>query len=53
MTKSPYPLLDSTMLGPLLVCANIFLGCPVPEVYLLSAVLVRGHTHAHTHTHTL
>lgn len=40
MTKSPYPLLDSTMLGPLLVCANIFLGCPVPEVYLLSAVLV-------------
>ena len=34
MTKSPYPLLDFIMIGPLLAYANIYFGSPLPEFYL-------------------
>ena len=35
MTKSPYPLLDSITIGPLLAYANIYFGSPLPELYLI------------------
>ena len=35
MTKSPYPLLDSIMVGPLLAYANIYFSSPLPELYLV------------------
>ena len=40
MTKSPYPLLDSIMLGPLLAYANIYFDSPIPELYLALAIAV-------------
>ena len=40
MTKSPYPLLDFIMVGPLLAFANIYFGSPVPELYVALAVAV-------------
>ena len=40
MTKSPYPLLDSIMVWPLLAYANIYFGSPVPEVYVAIAMAV-------------
>ena len=40
MTKSPYPLLDTSMLGPLLACLNVWLPLPFPEVYVLLLVAV-------------
>ena len=40
MTKSPYPLLDSIMIGPLMAYANIYFGSPVPELYLVLAIAV-------------
>ena len=40
MTKSPYPLLDTSMLGPLLACFNVWLPLPFPEVYVLLLVAV-------------
>lgn len=40
MTKSPFPLLDSIMLGPLIAFLNVYFGPFVPETYLLVAVAV-------------
>ena len=40
MTKSPYPLLDSIMLGPLLAYANIYFGSPLPELYIALGIAV-------------
>jgi hypothetical protein len=40
MTKSPFPLLDSIMLGPLLACLNVILSVPIPEYYVLVAIAV-------------
>ena len=41
MTKSPFPLLDPIMLGPLLAYLNIYLGTLLPELYVMIAVAVR------------
>ena len=43
MTKSPYPLLDWIMVGPLLAFANIHFGSPLPEVYVALAIAVSRH----------
>ena len=40
MTKSPYPLLDWIMLGPLLAFANTKFGSPLSEVYVAVAIAV-------------
>ena len=42
MTKSPFPLLDPIMLGPLLAYLNLYFGTPLPELYVVTAVAVRG-----------
>ena len=42
MTKSPLPLVDISLLGPVLALANVYWGQIVPELYLLTAVVVRG-----------
>ena len=43
MTKSPFPLLDPIMLGPLLAYLNVYFGAPLPELYVMIAVAVRKH----------
>ena len=40
MCKSPYPLLDWIMVGPLLAFANIYFGSPLPEIYVAIALAV-------------
>ena len=42
MTKSPFPLLDPIMLGPLLAYLNLYFGTPLPELYVVTAIAVRG-----------
>ena len=41
MTKSPLPLMDSVLLGPLLALTNVYFGGILPEVYVLIGVMVR------------
>ena len=43
MTKSPFPLLDPIMLGPLLAYLNLYFGTPLPELYVVTAIAVRTH----------
>lgn len=38
MCKMPMPLFDSIMLGPLIIVGNTFIGCIIPEYYLLLGV---------------
>ena len=40
MTKSPFPLVDLIMLGPLLACLNLYFGQPLPEYYVAIGLLV-------------
>lgn len=41
MTKSPFPLLDPIMLGPLLAYLNVYFGTPLSELFVMIAVAVR------------
>ena len=41
MTKSPFPLLDPIMLGPLLAYLNVYFGTPLPELLIVTVVVVR------------
>ena len=41
MTKSPFPLLDPIMLGPLLAYLNVYFGAPLPELFIVTVVAVR------------
>lgn len=38
MTKTPFPLINTILLGPLLACLNVCLSMPFPESYVLMAV---------------
>ncbi len=40
MTKSPFPLVDVIMLGPLLAYLNLYLGVMLPEYYVLIGLMV-------------
>ena len=40
MTKSPFPLFDYIMLGPLLALGNLYFGTMLPEYYLLVLIAV-------------
>ena len=40
MTKSPFPLVDVIMLGPLLAYLNLYLGRPLPEYYVAIGLMV-------------
>eukprot|EP00731_Ephydatia_muelleri_P005962 Em0003g210a len=46
MTKSPFPLLDTIMLGPFLAICNLYLGELVPEYYVMW--LLACHPSSHT-----
>ncbi len=40
MTKSPFPLLDPIMMGPVIACLNLYLGALLPELYIIAGVAV-------------
>ncbi|XP_064400073.1 cholinephosphotransferase 1-like [Halichondria panicea] len=40
MTKSPFPLVDVIMLGPLLAYLNLYLGRPLPEYYVAIGLMI-------------
>ncbi len=41
MTKSPLPVVDPIMLGPLLALANVYFGVIIPEKYVIIGIVVR------------
>ncbi len=40
MVKSPFPLVDPIMIGPMIALANVYCGAMLPEFYLLLGIAV-------------
>ena len=51
MTKSPMPLVDSSMLAPLVAIGNNYFGFMISEYLLFSLLTVSGHNYGFTGSH--
>ncbi len=40
MVKSPFPLVDPIMIGPMIALANVYCGAMFPELYILICIMV-------------
>ncbi len=45
MVKSPFPLVDPIMIGPMIALANVYCGAMFPELYILICIMVNSYVH--------
>ncbi len=43
MVRSPFPLVDPIMIGPMLALANVYCGAMFPEKYILICIMVSSY----------
>lgn len=51
MTKSPMPLVDSSMVAPLVAIGNVYFGFVISEYLLFSLLTVSSHCYGFTRSH--